>query len=122
MFLHARIGGEAAIDGQADAGDETGSVIVQQEQQCAHKVLFAVAEAAHGGRSKDLVGTGRRGAVLIVEEAGVLLAGEEARGDGVHPDADFAEMDGQPLGEVGHSGLGAGVGRYLGQGQVSWRC
>ena len=28
-------------------------------------------------------------------------------------------MDGQPLGEVGHSGLGAGVGRYLGQGQVS---
>ena len=32
VLLHARIGGEAAVDGQADAGDETGSVIVQQEQ------------------------------------------------------------------------------------------
>ena len=27
-------------------------------------------------------------------------------------------MDGQPLGEVGHGGLGAGVGRDLGQGQI----
>ena len=48
---------------------------------------FRCRRSGHGGRGEDLVGTGRRGAVLIVEEAGVLLAGEEARGDGIHPDA-----------------------------------
>ena len=51
-LLHAGIGREAAVHRQADAGDETGCLIVQQEQQCAHKVFFAVAEVSHGGGGK----------------------------------------------------------------------
>lgn len=43
-FLHAGISREAAVHRQADAGNETGSVIVQQKQQCAHKVFLAVAK------------------------------------------------------------------------------
>ena len=113
-----RVGGEAAVNGQADAGDEAGSLVVQQEQQGTHQILFAVAEAAHGGGSQDLFGAGGGGAVLVVEEPCVLLAGKEARGNGVDPDAHLAEVHCQPLGEVGDGSLGAGVGRDLGQGQV----
>ena len=53
-----------------------------------------------------------------VVEPCVLLAGKEARGNGVDPDAHLAEVHCQPLGEVGDGSLGAGVGRDLGQGQV----
>jgi len=31
--LHAAVGGEAAVDGQDDAGDEAGCLVVQKEQQ-----------------------------------------------------------------------------------------
>ena len=103
---------------QADAGDEAGSLVVQQEQQGTHQILFAVAEAAHGGGGQDLFGAGGGGAVLVVEELCILVAGEEARRNGVDPDAHLAEVDGQTLREVGHGGFGAGVGRDLGQGQV----
>ena len=81
-LLHAGIGREAAVHRQADAGDETGRLIVQQEQQCAHKIFFAVAEVSHGGGGKDLFGALGRGAVLVEEQLCVLLAGKEARSDG----------------------------------------
>ena len=51
-LLHAGISREAAIHRQADASDETGCIIVQQEQQRTHKVFFAVAEVSHGGGGK----------------------------------------------------------------------
>ena len=73
---------------------------------------------SHGGGGKDLFGALGRGAVLVEEQLCVLLAGKKARGDGVDPDAHLAEVHRQPLGKVGHSSLGAGVGRDLGQGQV----
>ena len=47
-LLYAGIGREAAVHRQTDAGDETGCIIVQQKQQCAHKVFFAVAKVSHG--------------------------------------------------------------------------
>ena len=39
-------------------------------------------------------------------------------GDGVDPDAHLGEVDGEPGGEVGDGGLGAGVGGDLGEGGV----
>ena len=77
-LLHAGIGREAAVHRQADAGDETGCIIVQQKQQCAHKVFLAVAEVSHGGGGKDLFGAVGGGAVLVEEQLCVLLAGKEA--------------------------------------------
>ena len=47
MFLHARIGGEAAVYGQADAGDETGGVGVQQEQQHADEIFTEAENRLH---------------------------------------------------------------------------
>ena len=73
---------------------------------------------SHGGGGKDLFGAVGGGAVLVEEQLCVLLAGKKARGNGVDPDAHLAEVHRQPLGKVGHSSLGAGVGRDLGQGQV----
>ena len=72
-LLHAGISREAAVHRQADAGDETGCIIVQQKQQCAHKVFLAVAEVSHGGGGKDLFGAVGGGAVLVEEQLCVLL-------------------------------------------------
>lgn len=88
-LLYAGIGREAAVHRQTDAGDETGCIIVQQKQQCAHKVFFAVAKVAHGGGGKDLFGAVGGGAVLVEEQLCVLLAGKKARGNGVDLDAHF---------------------------------
>ena len=116
--LHAGVGGEAAVDGQAYAGDEPGGVVIQQEQHRTHQVLLAVAEAAHGGAVQNPLGAGGGGAVVVIQQLGVLLGGEEAGGDGVDPNPHLGEVNGQPLGEVGNGGLGGGVGGNLGQGQV----
>ena len=78
-LLYAGIGREAAVHRQTDAGDETGCIIVQQKQQCAHKVFFAVAKVSHGGGGKDLFGALGGGAILVEEQLCVLLAGKKAR-------------------------------------------
>lgn len=78
-LLHAGIGREAAVHRQADAGNEARCVIVQQKQQCARKVFFAVAKVAYGGGGKDLFGALGGGAILVEEQLCVLLAGKKAR-------------------------------------------
>ena len=45
--LHARIGGEAAVYGQANAGDEPGGVGVQQEQQHADEIFTEAENRLH---------------------------------------------------------------------------
>src|SRR5699024_7910456 len=70
----ARIGREAAVHRQGDAGDEAGGLVADQEQQRALQ-LGAVAKAAHGGGGKDLAGAGGGGAVGVVEQALVLPGG-----------------------------------------------
>ena len=44
--LHTAVGREAAVNGQYDAGNEAGCLVVKQEQQTARQ-LFRFAEASH---------------------------------------------------------------------------
>ena len=111
---HTGVGGETAVDGQDNAGDKAGCFVIDEEQQAAFQ-LAVFAEAAHGGSGKDLAGTGRGRAILLEEQASVLIGNEEAGGNGIDADADAGEMDSQPLGEVGDGSLGAGIGGDLGQ-------
>ena len=56
---------------------------------------------------------------LGVEEQGaVLVADQEAGGDGVGPDAAAREVGGQPLGKVADACLGSGISRDLGQRRI----
>ena len=71
--LHSGIGGEAAIDGDGNACDEAGSIVVQQEQYRTAELLFAVAEAAHGRSGQDLARAGGGGAIGVEEQRRVLL-------------------------------------------------
>src|SRR5699024_2086091 len=115
--LYAGIGRETAVHRQGDAGDEAGGGIVDEEQQRAFQ-LAAVAEAAHGGGGQNFAGAGGGGAVGVIQELLVLPGGKEAGGNGVDPDALPAEVDGQPLGQVGDGGFRARIGGDLGQGGV----
>lgn len=112
--LHAAVGGEAAVNGNVHTGDKTGGLVIQQEQQAAFQ-LFRSAKTAHGRSGQDLLRPGSGGSILIPQQLVVLLAGEEAGSDGIDPDVGSGEMDCQPLGKVGHRGLGAGIGRDHGQ-------
>ena len=67
-FLHAGIGGEAAVNGKGHAGDEGGGLVVQQEQHRAGELLLGIAEAAHRSGGQELAGAG----VLLL--GGLLVA------------------------------------------------
>ena len=115
--LHAAVGRESAVHGDADAGDETGGLVVHQEQQSAVQ-LFGLSEAAHGGAGQNLMGTGSGRAVLVPQQLCILLAGEETGGNGIDTDIHPGEVNCQPLGKVGYRGFRAGVSRDLGQGGI----
>ena len=67
----AGIGGETAVDGDDDARDEGGCLVVQKEQQRAVQLL-AFTEAAHRGGGKDRAGARRGRAVRVPQQSGVL--------------------------------------------------
>ena len=116
-LLHAGVGRKAAVDGQHDAGDGGGSLVIGEEEQAA-KQLLGVDEAAHGGAVEDLGGAGGGGAIGVEEQRAVLVGHQEAGGDGVAADAGAREVGRQPLGEVADGSLRAGVGGDLRQRDV----
>lgn len=109
LKLNSGISGEAAVDGQADAGDEACCIVIQQEQDCAHQIFLTITEAAHGGTVQNSLRPCGGRTVVVIQELCVLLGGEEAGGNGVDPNPHLREMNGQPLGEVGNSSLGVPI-------------
>ena len=66
-ILHSRISGEAAVDGENNAGYEAGLALVAEEQQSARQIL-GHAEAAQGGVKFET-------AAFAAEYAGILVSG-----------------------------------------------
>ena len=75
--LYARIGRETAIDGEGDAGNETGGVVVEKEEKSSFKVLCH-SESSHRSRRENLSGARSRSPVGVPQERSVLLRREEA--------------------------------------------
>lgn len=96
---------------------EAGGLVVDEIEQGSDELL-GLAEAAHGGGAKDLLGPGGGLALRIEEQGAVLIGDEEAGSQGVDANARLGKVHRQPLGQVGHRRLGAGIGRNLGQGPI----
>ena len=62
-----------------------------------------VAESVHGGAVEDLASPGSGIALLVEEQAPVLLSREKSRDDGVDPDPCLAPLARQETGQVQHT-------------------
>src|ERR1017187_5659506 len=102
-------GQEAAIDGDALAGDEAGAIGGQQDGGADQ--LIGAAETGHGGAQLELAA-----AFGAIEERGVDVGAEDAAGDGVDVDAIAGPLDGEAAGEREDGGFRRGVGGDLDQG------
>ena len=102
--LHSRISGEAAVDGENNAGYEAGLALVAEEQQSTRQIL-GYAEATQGSVGDYLVRARGKRAVLVEEQSLVLVRREEAGSYRVDSDADIGKMNRHELGEVRDSRL-----------------
>ena len=66
--LHSRISGEAAVDGENNAGYETGLALVAEEQQSTRQILGHT-EATQGSVGDYLVRARGKRAVLVEEQS-----------------------------------------------------
>ena len=102
--LHSRISGEAAVDGENNAGYEAGLALVAEEQQSTRQIL-GHAEATQGSVGDYLVRARGERAVLVEEQSLVLVRREEAGSYRIDSDADIGKMNRHELGEVRNSRL-----------------
>lgn len=106
--LHSRISGEAAVDGEDNAGYEAGLALVAEEQQSTRQIL-GHAEATQGSVGDYLVRARGKRAVFVEEQSLVLVRREEAGSYRVDSDADIGKMNRHELGEVRDSRLCRGI-------------
>src|ERR1043165_813346 len=110
LQLNAAIRDKTAINDQHGAGNEAGCI---REQIVDGTVqLFCLAKAAERGLLHDEFTAGGEGAILVGEEAAVLLAKEKAGHDGVNADlaeVALAEIHAEPAGKILDGGLGGAV-------------
>src|SRR5258708_35471821 len=84
---------EAAIDADIGAGDEAAGLGAGQEDRGADQLALA-AEARHRGVAEDLLGARRRAAILVEQQAAVLLGRKEAGGQRIDPHAVLGPLAG----------------------------
>lgn len=98
-FLYSTICGEPAVYGNDRARYEPACVIVRQPQKRSNQV-GNLAEFLHGRCRQDLARSRRRRAVLVKEQASVLVGYEEPRRDRVATDIAGREMHRKPLRKI----------------------